>query len=345
MKKTIFLFSLLFLLGGEILAQAAGNVQQNQQSLGNNNAYAIDRNTGGWISKPINAIAPNPNRNVTTFDINILMNVEADSYMAIFHLTQVGKTAGHVDTLINKRIDGFRTELSKAGITKENIFTDVLTFVPVYEIEVTKKLFSKQYNEIPRGFEMKKNIHVLFEDENMLSSIVTAAATNEIYDFVKVNYYVKDVEAAYDKMMQKALSIVKKKETFNQQLGVDLTDRYRSFSDAKMMAYPNEHYSTYQAYTNNNLLNTSMVNGKTKVNRAAKSTTLFYNPTDYKNFDAVLNPIILKPVVQFTYSLKIVYERNNPKKAKEVKPTPEKVIEKRYYIIKPDGNLQYLDIK
>ena len=192
---------------------------------------------------------------------------------------------------------------------------------------------------------MKKNIHVLFKDENMLSSIVTAAATNEIYDFVKVNYYVNDVEAVYDKMMQKALSIVKKKETFHQQLGVELTDRYRYFSDEKMIAYPNEYYSTYQAYTNNNLLNTSVVNGKTKVQRAAKSTTLFYNPTDYKNFDAVLNPIILKPVVQFTYNLKIIYERNSPKKAKEVDPKPEKVIENKYYIIKPDGTLQYLNIK
>jgi len=342
MRKTIFLFGLFCLFGGELFAQAAGNVQQRQESVGN---YAIDRNTGDWISRPTLATANNPNRNVTTFDINVLMNVEADSYMAIFHLAQVGKTAGHVDTLINKRIDGFRAELTKAGISKENVFTDVLTFVPVYEIEVTKKLFSKQYNEIPKGFEMKKNIHVLFEDENMLSSIVTAAATNEIYDFVKVNYYVKDVEAVYAKMMEKALAIVKKKEMFHQQLGVELTDRYRSFSDAKMMAYPNEHYSTYQAYTNNNLLNTSTVNGKTKIQRAAKSTTLFYNPTDYKNFDAVLNPIILKPVVQFTYSLKIVYERNNPKKPKEKSPTPEKIIENKYYIIKPDGTLQYLNIK
>ena len=342
MKKTIFIFSLLLLFSGEILAQAAGNVQQHQEG---NVSYTIDRNTGGWISKPSLATVHNPNRNATTFDINVLMNVEADSYMAIFHLTQVGKRAGHVDTLINRRVEGFRSELMKIGVSKENVFTDVLTFVPVYEIEVTKKLFSKQYNEIPKGFEMKKNIHVLFEDENMLSSIVTAAAKNEIYDFVKVNYYVKDVEAVYAKMMEKALSIVKKKETFHQQLGVELTDRYRSFSDAKMMAYPNEHYSTYQAYTNNNLLNTSVVNGKTKVQRATKSTTLFYNPTDYKNFDAVLNPIILKPVVQFTYSLRIVYERNNPKTPKEVKPVPEKIIENKYYIIKPDGTLQYLDIK
>lgn len=192
---------------------------------------------------------------------------------------------------------------------------------------------------------MKKNIHVLFDDENMLGKIVTAAAQNEIYDFVKVNYYVKDIEGVYDKMMEKALSIVKKKEDFHKKMGIDLTDRYRYFNDGKMMAYPNEHYSTYQAYTNNNLLNTPVFNGKTKVNRAQKSTTLFYDPTNYKAFDAVINPIILKPVVQFTYNLKVIYERHNPQVPEKPEPAKEKVIENKYYIIRPDGTLQYLDIK
>jgi uncharacterized protein YggE len=341
MKKTIILFCLISTVYGGLFAQSMGNAY-NRDEKGN---YAIDRNTGEWVARMPLAAAQLTSREVLMIDVNILMNAEADSYMAIFHLSQVGKTASQVDTLINRRINSFRSELNKIGITKENVFTDMLTFLPVYEMEVTKKLFSTQYNEIPKGFEMKKNIHVLFNDENILSDIVTAAAKNEIYDFVKVNYYVKDVEAVYDEMMAKALKVVKKKEAFQQQLGIDLADHYRYASDAKVMVYPNEYYTTYTAYTSNNLLSPIDINTKTKINAAEKNMTLFYSPIDYKNFDAVVNPIVLKPVVQFTYNLKVVYERNRPKTPKEPDATLEKVIENRYYILKPDGTLQLLNLK
>lgn len=319
--------SLSFLMSERALAQAYGNESYRPTPPQNRTAQA-----------------QTPNRSVVNLNVKVLMNVEADSYMAIFHLSQVGERVGQVDTLINERISSFRAELNRLGITDKDLFTDMLTFVPVYEYELQKKLFSKKYNEIPKGFELKKNVHVLFDNEEKLSAIVTAAAKNEIYDLVKVNYYVKDVESVYAQLSKKALDIVKKKEAFHLQMGVDLSDRYRYFSENELMAYPKESYSTYQAYCNNNLFSANSVNSKTKFSQADKNTTLFYDPMDYKGFDAVINPVILKPVVQFTYHINMVYERAQPMKP-ETKPTIEKVIDNKYYIIKPDGSLQYLDIK
>ena len=40
--------------------------------------------------------------------------------------------------------------------------------------------------------ELKKNIHVRYTKSTMLDKIVTAAAQNEIYDLVKVDYSIKD---------------------------------------------------------------------------------------------------------------------------------------------------------
>jgi len=45
-------------------------------------------------------------------------------------------------------------------------------------------LFSKTYTEVPKGFEMQKNLHIKFNDENLLDDIMTFAANNEIYDFI-----------------------------------------------------------------------------------------------------------------------------------------------------------------
>ncbi|MBK8581165.1 MAG: hypothetical protein IPL86_04800 [Flavobacteriales bacterium] len=52
----------------------------------------------------------------------------------------------------------------------------MLSFVPVYEIETTRKFFGKTYQEVPAGFESQKNIHIKFTDARMLDQIVSAAA-------------------------------------------------------------------------------------------------------------------------------------------------------------------------
>ena len=40
---------------------------------------------------------------------------------------------------------------------------------------------------------------------------------------------------------------------------------------------------------------------------------------DYRSFDAVINPTIFKPVVQFTYNLLVNYDRNSTKVNKDKK--------------------------
>jgi uncharacterized protein YggE len=337
--KNLIILLLLAVITLPAFGQAAGNDGYANEP---GKTYRYNERSGKYEEVFIpRAQASIPNRDRVQFDVRVLYNAPADSYLAIFHLTQVGSRAGETDTLMNERINGFITELKTLNIKDEDIFTDMLTFVPVYEIEVQRKLFSKKYNEIPKGFEMKKNIHVLFKDEADLDKIVTAAAKFEIYDLVRVNYFINDVAASYKKMQEKALALVKEKENYYRQLGVELDTLYRSISEGKMISYPYESYSSYSAYSSNNLLNTSKNN---KVRKARKSVTMYYKPIEYKNFDAVINPVVMKPVVQFTYNLQILYER---RKSKTLKPRVQikKQVEKQFYILKPDGNLQLLDIK
>ena len=75
----------------------------------------------------------------------------------------VSLTAVAVDSMVNIRYNGFCKDLSKAGIQKENIFLDMISLVPVFEMQVEKKLFSKTYNEVPVGFKLEKNIHVHYK--------------------------------------------------------------------------------------------------------------------------------------------------------------------------------------
>mgnify|MGYP000182770728 CR=1 FL=1 len=340
MKKLGF-FLLLQCIAVIGFGQARGNA--NQQ----NRAYQKDKYNSSYNNKsrPVVALAGSAIRNDVTFDIKILMNVKADSYLAIFHLSQVGRRTGEIDTLMNKRINGFKRALTRVNIPEKDVFIDMLTFVPVYEYVVERKLFSKTYNEVPKGFEMKKNIHVRFKDERVLDKIVTAAAQNEIYDLVRVDYFVDDMEGVYDTMREKAVTIAAKKEKLHQDLGVDLSSRYRYVNDKSAVSMPYDNYFQYQAYTNNNLFSNSLIAKKGKVQLAEKAWTLYYQPIAYKDFDAVITPSVLEPVVQFTYNLKITYLRNKENKEETPKVPEKTVIKKQYYVLKPDGSLQFLDIK
>ena len=50
------------------------------------------------------------------------------------------------------------------------------------------------------------------------------------------------------------------------------------------------------------------------IQRARKSRTFFFNPLTAAGFDAVINPVVIEPVVQFTVYLKLKYEIEQPKK-------------------------------
>ena len=48
--------------------------------------------------------------------------------------------------------------------------------------------------------------------------------------------------------------------------------------------------------------------GRYTVHRARKGRTFFFNALTADGFDAVVNPVVLEPVVQFTLYLKLKYE-------------------------------------
>ena len=69
-----------------------------------------------------------------------MANVKADSYVAIFSVTQSGKTAEEVNALMDNRISPALEQIKKRPGRETMI--DMVSFVPVYEYETDKKLFS-----------------------------------------------------------------------------------------------------------------------------------------------------------------------------------------------------------
>lgn len=335
--KTIklgLLSALLMLCVSVLNAQVRGNANYNYDKPAAANAtYGnLNYNNNGNGNTPTTAANANFfNDYATILETRVLMNVKADSYTAIFHLTQVGETAADADKFMNERIDGLKAALKTLGVGADEIETDIICLVPIFEYELEKKIFSKKYNEVPKGFELKKNVHVRYTKSTMLDKIVTAAAQNEIYDLVKVDYFIKDMEAVYDKMRKAALENHRKKIVMNKSLGIDLDSQYHIAVDASSVTFPLECYSSYQAYSS-----ASLDKGKAG-SVAQKPTSYYYNPITPKGFDVVINSEILEPVVQFTYDLKVKYLIERP-----VKTVKQPDVVKKFFIIGENGQVTEL---
>lgn len=262
-----------------------------------------------------------------------LANIKADAYVAIFNTTQVGKTAVEVNRLVDERINSVIQKVK--GVGEVETFVDMISFVPVYEYEIEKKIFSKNtYNEIPAGFELKKNIHIKYTDPALLNNIIALLSEAEIYDLVRVDYFSESLEEVKRQLMEKAKATLQQKRAdYEAIIGDDLDSSRIQLLDGYKVVMPVERYQAYQAYNSSSLQLNKPSKSKTL---AEKSTTLYYQPIIDKEFDFVINPAILEPVIQVMYEVKLRVTRA-PQNAVVAPP-------KTYILVAPNGELKELPI-
>jgi hypothetical protein len=74
-------------------------------------------------------------------------------------------------------------------------------------------------------------------------------------------------------------------------------------------------YDSYAAYESEDIeQDEDQLKQRYTIKKARKSRTFFFNPLDADGFDAVVNPVVIEPVVQFTLYLKVKYEVEQPSK-------------------------------
>ncbi|MBI5218585.1 MAG: hypothetical protein HY958_06625 [Bacteroidia bacterium] len=242
---------------------------------------------------------------VIVLETNVLMNVKAESYMAIFGVSQVSEKIETCHEMINGRIMAFINSLKAIGINPDDTYIDFISQVPVFEIEVEKKLFSKSYNEVPKGFEVKKNIHIKYKDQKIAEKLLVEAAKNEIYDIVKVDYIVNNNEAIYDSLRNISIRLMNKKVKEFKKLGIKFEALYQSVTEDISSTYPLERYSRYAAFNDPSI---SVVTKSSKYSQTpSRNVSLYYNKLPYNEFDMVVNPVVIDPVVQYAFKLKMKY--------------------------------------
>lgn len=259
-----------------------------------------------------------------------MYNVEADSYIALFGLTQIGKTTDEVYEQLEKRITYVQEQLSSHPDAE--LYVDMVSFVPIYEYEEENKVFSRNsYNEIPAGFEIKKTLHIHFEEVNTLNDLMKICSKVEIYDLIRVDYLSHALELNKQELRQQADSVLAAKiGRISTLLNYPLDSMDKQIVEGFQTIYPLESYQSYQAFSR-----PSFQPSKGKVNSVHKTPTSFHQPIVNKDFDFVINPIMLEPSIQLIYEIRIKI-----KQPIQQIPLPQK----EFFMLTPTGELVPLRI-
>jgi uncharacterized protein YggE len=237
-------------------------------------------------------------------EANVLMNVKADEYLAVFGVMQEGETVAECIEKMDALIQEFSEALAQLGVAEDDLFVDFVAQNKIYGFEVM--------NDIAReklvGFELKKNVLIRYEDKSLLDQFVVAAARSQIFDLVKVDYVVRDPARIRDRLLEEAARIIKQKSArYEQLLGIKLLPPAQVYAERPAIYYPGELYDSYTAFESE-AIGASYARQKYTTQTARKSRTFFYNGLDADGFDEVLNPVVTEPVVQCTLYLKVKYE-------------------------------------
>lgn len=297
---------------------------------------------GKFKHNEVKAAVSYSNANSMTIEVSGIYNIKADGYIVIFATTQAGNTAEETDQLMNDQINLIKNEMKTKNISAD-IFVDMVSFVPLYEYELDKKRFNKRsYKEVPKGFEMRKNLHIRYKNPNELEKIITICAKAEVYDLVKVNHYSEKIEEFKDEMRTKAIAILNKKIKFNNEVvNINLNEKKRTMGEGFQIFYPNEQFSSYQAYSSNSL---NFQQGN-KVSTAQKSTTYYHNPVVPKSHDFIINADKLEPSMQMLYTISVTYDLRPEPKEKTPTANTSPATKKEYVLITADGQIKTLPIQ
>lgn len=306
-----------------------------QAQIGGNQLYQNSNSSNQQIYAGIsNQISPKviSSENSTIFEVNILNNVQADSYVITLGVNQESHSVESCNSQINERISRFIKSLKKFEIREKDIYIDFIAQTKVYGYQSKSEGNNVNIQQKDEGFEIKKNIIFKLNDILLFNQILEIASQSEIHNIINVEYYVSDQNIIYEKMLNEALKIAdKRKKMLN--FSQDNWESEPVYEISFNSVQPGNQYKNFEAFETSNISYSNYYNSNQVVvqQEHRKSKTFFFDGIEVSNFDKILNADTPVVGLQYVMKLKVVYQRKEKEK-------------KQYHIITPDGEIKTLDL-
>lgn len=234
----------------------------------------------------------------------ILLNQPADFYQAVFGVSIEAKTIPDCHTLMNQKLTAFIKAIEELGINREDYFIDYVSQNRVYDFERDGMILVEKLT----GFEFKKNIIIRFTDIAMLDKLTSAAAQQQIFDLIKVDYLVNSSEQLQQQLFDEAMLVIKAKmERYTKTTTVKKILKSRIYSEDLNVNQPAGLYESYNAYETGAVQQAYYKSGKETVEQR-KMHTFYFDAISSQAFDKVINPNPIAPCLQIVYTLNMWYE-------------------------------------
>ncbi len=291
MKIYLCLLACIIAISAEVHAQNSGNI-----------VYSEANRKLGSTPVSLGAI-PMPDNSGMLIPAHIQINIKADEYVAMFGLSQEGRTIQECIRKLDPQIENFSGELKNIGFRSEDVMIDHTTQTRTYDYQIKGTVA----NEKATGFIVKKTVSVHFKEKELMNKLMAAAAKSNVYDLVKVDYLINDATAVRERLFEESARIIKEKAgRYDKLLGLKFRSQIQITQEIYNTIFPAKSYDSYVAFESGNV-SESAFSDRNRVNDARKDETFFFNTQDAGNFDYIINPIVTEPVVQFSLYLQIRY--------------------------------------
>ena len=296
MKAYVCLLVCIIAVAVEVKAQNSGNVVYSEA----NRTEANRRLARGPVA--LGAISL-PDNSGMIIPAHVQINVKADEYVAVFGLSQEGRTIQDCDQKLNAQIGKFTGELKNIGAKADDVEVDHTTQTRTYDYQIAGNVA----NEKAAGFVVNKTVSVHFKEKEWMNKMMAAAAKSDVYDLIKVDYLVNNSAAVREKLFEESVRIIKEKAgRYDKTLGLKFRSQLQVVQENYDTIFPTEAYDSYTAFEGARV-SESVLSDRNRVKEARKNETFFFNAQDPGNFDYIINPVVTEPVVQFSLYLQIKY--------------------------------------
>lgn len=304
MQRNILIVFISLIYFAQLNGQATGNnviAPESNVRLGGNNLYQPPPVIHSYVNM-------HPTANQYLIEANVLYHAVAERYIAVFGVSEVAEDAEQANRNINDRIAAFRNSLYQIGVGEEDVFIDLITQTRVYDFKMVDATTAK---EKMTGIELKKNVHVTFTHMDMLEDMMLAAAKEDIYDIVEIDYVLKNMDEIYHEMQTSALATINRKK----ELYMTLEEK-KYAGNPFIMKFEKGAVQPLNSYKNYVAHETNFVGfrpgQKSKANlvklSARRMKTFYFDPLPEEQFDTVINAYSVEPTVQLTLKLQVRYD-------------------------------------
>jgi uncharacterized protein YggE len=291
MKIYLYLVVCLIAVGAEIHAQTSGNIVYSEA---NRKIVSVPVLLGG---------VPLPDNSGMLIPAHVQINIKADEHVAVFGLSQEGRTIQDCIRKLDPQIENFIGELKNIGLRAEDVAIDHTTQTRTYDYQIKGNVA----NEKATGFIVKKTVSVHFKEKEWMNKLMGAAAKSDVYDLIKVDYLVNNATAIRERLFEEGARIIKEKAgRYDKLLGLKFRSQVQIVQENYNTVFPTGSYDSYVALETGKVTE-SAFSDRNRIKEARKDETFFFNTQDAGNFDNIINPVVTEPVVQFSLYLQIRY--------------------------------------